>query len=75
MCYSFGMSKFFTPNLERNGRILRAIGGLCLLAGGVVSLFYLWWLGLILLASSTFVLFEAMRGWCLMRACGIKTRL
>ena len=41
MCYSFGMSKFFTPNLERNGRILRAIGGLCLLAGGVIALFYI----------------------------------
>jgi hypothetical protein len=75
MCYPSAMSKFFAPNLERAGRIVRAVGGLALLAGGVVALFYIWWLGLILLASAAFVLFEAARGWCFFRACGIKTRL
>jgi hypothetical protein len=28
-----------------------------------------------LLALAAFVLFEAARGWCFLRACGIKTRL
>lgn len=69
------MSKFFAPNIERNGRLVRGIAGLLLLAGGIVALFFMWWLGLILLASAAFVLFEALRGWCFMRACGIKTRL
>lgn len=69
------MSKFFAPNLERTGRIVRAITGLCLAVGGIVSLFFIWWLGLILIASGAFVLFEALRGWCIMRACGLKTRL
>jgi len=27
------------------------------------------------LYSGVFVLFEALRGWCVLRACGIKTRL
>lgn len=74
MCYPSAMSKFFSPNLQRTGRILRAVGGIALVLGGVAALFFLWWLGLILLASGAFVLFEAARGWCLFRACGIRTR-
>ena len=69
------MSKFFAPNIERNGRLVRGIAGVLLLLGGIVALFFIWWLGLILLASAGFVLFEALRGWCFMRACGIKTKL
>ena len=33
------------------------------------------WLGFGLLAAGAFVGFEALRGWCVMRACGFKTRL
>jgi len=69
------MKPFFSPNLERKGRIVRALSGAVLLVAGVV----LWpsslWAGIALLASGAFVLFEAFRGWCLLRACGIKTRL
>ncbi len=32
------------------------------------------WLGIVLLASGFFVAFEALRGWCALRACGIKTK-
>jgi hypothetical protein len=28
-----------------------------------------------MVACGGFVLFEALRGWCALRACGIKTRL
>lgn len=69
------MSKFFAPNIERNGRLARGITGMVLLIGGIGGVFFTWWLGLILLASAGFVLFEALRGWCFMRACGIKTKL
>ena len=31
--------------------------------------------GVVLLASGLFVLFESLRGWCALRACGIKTKL
>ena len=40
-----------------------------------LSLVYSVWLGLVLAASGAFVLFEALRGWCALQACGIKTRL
>ena len=33
------------------------------------------WLGIALLTSGVFVAFEALRGWCALRACGIKTKL
>jgi hypothetical protein len=69
------MSKFFAPNIERKGRLIRGLGGILLLTGGIIALFFVWWLGLVLLASAAFVLFEALRGWCFMRACGLSTRL
>jgi hypothetical protein len=33
------------------------------------------WICIALLAAGVFALYEAARGWCLMRACGIKTKL
>ncbi|MCU0788795.1 MAG: hypothetical protein MUC91_11510 [Verrucomicrobia bacterium] len=69
------MSKFFARNIETRGRIFRAIVAALLLLGGLYALTQNGWLGAILLVSSGFVWFEALRGWCVMRACGIKTRL
>ena len=69
------MSNFFGRNLQTRGRIVRGVMALFLLSGGLYALTQIWWLGLTLLAVGGFVLFEALRGWCLMRACGIKTRL
>ena len=69
------MTRFFQPNIKRQGRIARGvIGTLCLIAGIVLVDFKLW-LGLILVAAGLFAIFEALRGWCLARACGIKTKL
>jgi len=69
------MSKWFARNIDNRGRLARGIAGGLLLTGAVVALFFIWWLGLILLASAAFVLFEAFSGWCGLRACGIKTKL
>lgn len=69
------MSKLFGRNIEKNGRILRAVIAGVLFLGGLYALTQILWLSAILLVSSAFVLFEALKGWCLMRACGIKTRL
>ncbi|MEY4384793.1 MAG: hypothetical protein RLY20_76 [Verrucomicrobiota bacterium] len=69
------MPKFFAPNIDKRGRKARAVTGIVLLAAGMTAMFFIWWLGLILLASAAFVLFEAIRGWCGLRACGIKTKL
>jgi hypothetical protein len=54
---------------------VRGLGALALLIGAGFGLFVSAWLGAGLAVGGVFVLFEALRGWCVMRACGIKTRL
>ncbi|MEI6076383.1 MAG: YgaP-like transmembrane domain [Verrucomicrobiota bacterium] len=69
------MTQFFRPNIKRNGRIARGvIGTICLIAGIVLVDFVLW-LGLIFVVAGLFAIYEALRGWCLARACGIKTKI
>jgi len=69
------MKRFFRPNIDSRGRWVRAIAGSVLAIGGLVAGGHVWWLGVVLILSGGFVLFEAVRGWCVMRACGIRTRL
>lgn len=68
------MKKFFAPNLGRAGRLIRGLAGLLLVIGAVFSWTHSTLLSIVLLLSGAFVLYEASRGWCLMRACGIKTK-
>jgi Protein of unknown function (DUF2892) len=69
------VSNFFRPNLKRTGRIARGvIGTICLIAG-IVLVDESLWLGLIFVVAGLFAIFEAIRGWCLIRACGIKTKI
>ena len=49
------------------------IGTLCLIAG-IVLVDYRLWLGLIFVVAGLFAIFESLRGWCLVRACGVKTK-
>ena len=67
--------KFFDPNIGRTGRIVRAVYGVILIGAGLWLGSYSLWLCLALVAAGALGLFEAFRGWCVMRACGIKTRL
>ncbi len=68
------MSRFFKPNLNFRGRMARGvIGTLCLIAG-IVLVDYRLWLGLIFVAAGLFAIFESLRGWCVVRACGVRTR-
>jgi len=69
------MKPFCAPNIDRNGRILRGLLGLAMLAGAAYSFGESYWLAGLLAAAGVFCLFEALRGWCAARACGIKTRL
>lgn len=63
-------------NLDTKGRLVRGVGALGLFAGAIWAFAATSsWLGWILAASGAFVLFEALRGWCVVRACGIKTRI
>lgn len=69
------------PNIDRSGRIARAISGLlCIAAGGAcmvwawpASMPWRWTIALGLLAAGLFQLYEARKGWCIARACGLKT--
>ncbi len=69
------MSRFFSRNLEFRGRLVRGVlGGVSLIAGIIVADFNLW-VCLPLVVFGLFAIFEAVRGWCLVRACGIRTKL
>ncbi len=67
--------KWFTPNIGRTGRIMRGLLGIALIIAGLVTSQHSLWLCLLLVGFGLFGLFEALRGWCLARACGIKTKL
>lgn len=69
------MKTFFRPNIGKNGRLVRGCMALALLAGGGFGFALSVWLGGALLLAGAFVLFESLRGWCALRACGIKTKL
>jgi len=69
------MKPFFKPNLDRHGRMARGvIGALCLVAGIVVAGDFSLW-GLVLVGAGLFAIFEAISRWCVLRACGIRTKL
>ena len=70
------MGSFFSKNLNSSGRLARGVmGAIVLIAGIIVAGDILWWLGLIFVIAGLFAIFEAVRGWCLFRACGIRTKL
>ena len=69
------MKRFFAPNIDGKGRWVRGLMGLALLVGAAFSFGQSAWLGILLAVAGLFGLFEAFRGWCLARACGIKTKL
>lgn len=69
------MKPLLSPNIDNKGRFVRGIGAAALFTGAWFMSAVSLWLCILLLASGGFVLFEALRGWCALRACGIKTRL
>lgn len=69
------MKRPFSPNIDNKGRLLRGAIALLLFVGAGFGFAAALWLGLVLAAAGAFVLFEALRGWCALRSCGIKTRL
>ena len=68
------MKPFFAPNIGSQGRLLRGLDALGLFVGAWFAFGVSTWLGIVLLAFGGFALLEALRGWCGLRACGIKTR-
>lgn len=68
------MNRFFARNIGWRGRLVRGLGGLALLGGAVFSWTAWPWLAVGLGMAGIFSLVQAFRGWCLARACGLKTR-
>jgi hypothetical protein len=69
------VKRFFSPNINHRGRIARGvIGSLCLIAG-IIVVDYSLGIGLVFVVAGLFAMFEAVRGWCVARACGIKTKI
>ena len=64
----------FDRNIDSKGRFYRGFGGLALLMGAVFGFMVGAWLGWLMIGSAVFLLFQALRGWCVLRACGINTR-
>ncbi|HVV70393.1 MAG TPA: YgaP-like transmembrane domain [Verrucomicrobiae bacterium] len=69
------MRKLLTPNITAWGRVVRALWGAALVAAALWLTAAPAWLRITLLVAAGFALFEALRGWCVMRACGIKTKI
>jgi hypothetical protein len=69
------MKLLFSPNIGIKGRFVRGLAAAGMFVGAWFLLGLAFWLGVLLLLSGAFVLFEALRGWCALRACGIKTKL
>ena len=69
------MKLFFAKNIGTAGRVVRGVSALALFIGAGVGFAVSFWLGAALAGVGGFVLFEALRGWCVLRACGIRTRL
>jgi hypothetical protein len=68
------MKPFFSRNIDNKGRLVRGVAAIASLVGAGFGFTVSAWLGIVLLASGFFVAFEALRGWCALRACGIKTK-
>jgi len=69
------MKGLFRRNIDKKGRVARGLAAAALLVGAGIAWATSVWLALVLFAAGIFVAFEALRGWCALRACGIKTKL
>jgi hypothetical protein len=69
------MKPLFARNISNTGRVVRGLAALVLLLGAGFGFLVSVWLGAGLAVGGLFALFEALRGWCVLRACGLKTRL
>lgn len=69
------MNRFFRRNIGFYGRLVRGVLGTILLIAGIIMADFELWICLLLVGLGLFALFEAVRGWCFARACGIRTKL
>ena len=66
---------FWTPNINNRGRIIRGIMSVVLFAAAFIAHRRgIEWLAVMLAISALVGTVETARGWCVLRACKIKTR-
>ena len=63
----------FKPNIGRKGRIIRGAGALVVFGIAIATTQIHLLLTIALLVLGIFMLFEALQGWCALRACKIRT--
>ena len=68
------MSRLFKPNITGTGRLIRGVLAALLIGAALLASDLPTIARVALGASGLFVAFEALRGWCALRACGVKTR-
>lgn len=64
------MKSFFLPNINKTGRIIRGLSAVALLVGAQYC--QTQWIAGILTGAGVVGILEALSGWCVFRACGIK---
>lgn len=69
-----GRRSLFRPNLAPGERGLRAVASLLFATGAFLFIDRHAVIAALLLASAAFLMFEALRGWCALRACGVRTK-
>jgi hypothetical protein len=67
-------SNRFASNIENKGRLFRAGGAVAIGTTAILLWSRSAALGACLASASAFLAFEATRGWCALRACGVKTK-
>jgi len=66
--------KRFASNIDNKGRLIRAAGAIVIGATAILLWSASTTTGACLAVASAFLAFEAQRGWCAARACGVKTK-
>ena len=69
-----GMSRFFNRNIGYQSRLARGVAGSVLLILGITLTGGSSWLPFALIGAGAFAIFQALRGWSLVRACGIRVK-
>ena len=69
------MSNFFRPNLRRTGRTARGVVGSLSLIAGIVLVDDSLPLGLVFVVAGLLAIVQALCGWSLMRAFGIRIKV
>lgn len=64
----------FRRNLDLKGRLIRGAVSVALFVGGTLALRIQLIASVVLFLGAAFLLFEALRGWCALRACGVRTK-